>query len=100
MERLIVKIQDLSCASCVPQIEQVMRQQEGVIWADVNFAAGEATILYDPAAFRKLKLIQAVHQLGFQIELNAEAIQPALTILRKKKPLERMQQWVHAFHIF
>ena len=67
MEKLIVRIPDLTCASCVQKIEQVMRHQEGVIWAVVNFAAGQATILFDPAVFNHHRFVQAVNTLGFQI---------------------------------
>ncbi len=73
MEKLRVRIQNLTCASCVPQIEQVMRQQEGVIWASVNFAAGEATILFDPVAFSAPQLVQAVGLLGFRIVSGEES---------------------------
>ncbi len=67
MEKLIVRIPDLTYASCVQKIEQVMRHQEGVIWAVVNFAAGQATILFDPAVFHHSRFVQAVNTLGFQI---------------------------------
>lgn len=67
MEKLIVRLPDLICASCVQKIEQVMRHQEGVIWAVVNFAAGQATILFDPAVFNHPRFVQAVNTLGFQI---------------------------------
>lgn len=67
MEKLIVRIPGLTCASCVQKIEQVMRHQEGVIWAVVNFAAGQATILFDPAVFNPPRFVQAVNNLGFQI---------------------------------
>ena len=67
MEKIIVRIPDLTCASCVQKIEQVMRHQEGVIWAVVNFAAGQATILFDPSVFHYSRFVQAVNAFGFQI---------------------------------
>jgi cation transport ATPase len=38
-ERLTVPIRGLTRACCVARVEQAMRQQEGVIWATINFAA-------------------------------------------------------------
>ena len=76
MEKIILSITDLTCASCVHRIEQVMRQQEGVVWATVNFDAGEATILFDPAVFRKNRFFRAVYQLGFHLDYKDEDITP------------------------
>jgi cation transport ATPase len=95
MERLTIRIPDLTCAGSVPRIEQVLRQQEGVIWAIVNFAAGEATILYDPLEFEVVQLVQTMRQLRFQVQPNGIHVpenSQNRTIARK--PLARMQHWV------
>ena len=97
MERLKVKIPNLACPSCVPEIEQIMRQQDGVIWAIVNFAAGEATVIYDPAAFSMPQLVQAVDQLGYRIVLDDKPAASRVGVIGRK-PLARMQQWVQALH--
>lgn len=97
MKRLKVLLRDLNCASCVPKIEQVMRQQEGVIWATVNFAAGEAMIIYDPAGFSPSRLVRAVDQLGYQVSFGDEPVRLAHTKPGKTKLLAWMRQRVRTF---
>ena len=94
MKKLKLQIQDLTCAGCVPEIEQVMRQQMGVIWATINFAAGEVTVIYDPAVFDSLRFIQAVSSFGFELTRAEETLRPVPVIPRDSQPFTRMQQWV------
>lgn len=96
MEILRVRILNLTCAGCVPKIEQVMRQQEGVIWAIVNFAAGEATIHYDPAAFSIIRFTRAVDRSGYRTLLGNEPDRISQLGLNKPNPLAQLQQWVRA----
>ena len=96
MKKLKVIIPNLTCASRVFEIEQVMRQQEGVVWAIVNFAAGEATIIYDPRAFRISQLVRAVNRFGFQILMSEETVRSSQTAHLERRPFARMQQWVRA----
>lgn len=97
MKRLKLQIQDLTCACCVPDIEQVMRQQAGVIWATISFAAAEVTVIYDPAAFKTLQFMQVMNRLGYQVTLDLESAQYSQTIPNNSKPWTRMRQWVQTF---
>ena len=94
MEKLSVKISNLTCASCVPKIEQFMRQQEGVIWAIVNFAAGEATIHFDPAVFSLTRFKRAVDQSGYRTLFGNEPDKGSLIGFNKTNPLAQLQQWL------
>lgn len=94
MNRLKVPIYNLTCAGCVHHVEQVMRQQDGVVWATVNFAASEAIVIYDPSAFRPSRFIQTIKQLGYQVGLGEE---PAIQLYTKCKGFklnEWMQHWL------
>jgi len=73
-EQLTLPIRGLTCACCVAQVEQEMRQQEGVIWATINFAAEEATVVYDSATFDVARLSWAVSRLGCEVALSASQI--------------------------
>jgi len=84
-ERLTLSVSGLTCASSVAQIEQMMRQQEGVIWATINFAAEEATVVYDSATFDVARLTQAVSRLGCEVVLGT----PQLLGLRARLPVRR-----------
>ncbi len=60
-----------------------MRQQEGVIWAIVNFAAEEANIVYDPATFDLGRLAKAVRDEGYAVVVGLREI----TSLRSTLPI-------------
>lgn len=77
-----------------------MRQQEGVIWAIVNFAAGEATVIYDPTAFSAPRLVRAIDRLGYQIVPGDEPARRSRTRLIRHIPFAWMQQWARVLHLF
>lgn len=91
MNRLKVPINNLFCAGCVSNIERVMRQQDGVVWAMVNFAAGEAVVIYDPVTFRIHRFMQAMRQLGYPVEFCEE---PA-SQLHTKRIKPKLFDWMH-----
>jgi copper chaperone CopZ len=97
MKRLKVLLPDLTCANCVREIELVMRQQKGVIWATVNFAARDAKIIYDPAVFSATQFMRAIDQLGHKARFDNEPVRQ--TQKKPSKPkllLDWMQQQVRA----
>ncbi len=94
MNRLKVPIYNLTCAGCVHHVELLMRQQDGVVWAMVNFAASEAIVIYDPSAFRLPQFIQSIKRMGYQVGLGEE---PAIQLDTKGKGFklyEWMQHWL------
>lgn len=94
MKRLRVQIYNLTCAGCVNHVERVLRQQDGVVWAMVNFAAREAIIIYDPVAFRLPRFIQALKRQGYQVGLGDEPARQLDTKGMGHKLYEWMQQWL------
>ncbi len=85
-ERITIPIQGLNCAGCVADVENTMREQEGVIWATINFAAQDALIVYDPTQFDVVKLVMAVQKLGYELSLGVEQI----TSLKTRLPIRRL----------
>lgn len=68
-QRVTVPIRGMTCAGCVSTIEQALRRQDGVIWATVNFAAEEATVIADPSLIGMPRLAQLIRGLGFDVAL-------------------------------
>lgn len=99
MKKLKFQIQDLTCASCVPEIETVMRQQIGVIWATINFAAGEVTVIFDPAVFNSLQFVQAVNNFECELTRDEAPFRHLPVVPRNPKPFARVQQWVRTLSI-
>lgn len=92
-ERLTLPIRGLTCACCVAQVEQEMRQQEGVIWATINFAAGEAIVVYDSATFDLARLSQAVSRLGYEVVLGPSQLLDLKVTLPVRRHLPQTGLW-------
>jgi len=53
------------CAACAKVVEKVLRQGEGVIDAQVSFAAGKGRIDYDPRVTDLKELVHRIERLGY-----------------------------------
>jgi len=55
------------CASCARVAEKVIKKSEGVVDAQVSFAAGKARIDYDPHATDIKEIVRRVEKLGYTL---------------------------------
>jgi Cu+-exporting ATPase len=92
-ERVVLPIRGLDCAGCVAGLEQVLRQEEGVIWAIVNFAASEVALVIDPAILNLAKLAQTVRGLGYELILATEQGSPLHTKLTGRRDRHDRGAW-------
>ncbi len=76
-QRMTVNITGMTSAGGVARIEQALRQQDGVIWATINFAASQATLTCDPTTFRLAKLSDTVKELGYDLQATAGPDSPS-----------------------
>jgi len=53
------------CAACAKVVEKVLRQGEGVVDAQVSFAAGKGRIDYDPRVTDLKELVHRIEKLGY-----------------------------------
>ncbi len=86
-ERITIPIRGLAGAGCVARTEEVMRAQDGVIWATINFAAQEVLVMYDPTTFDVVKLMKAVHELDYELSLGPEQV----ATLKTRLPIHRLR---------
>jgi cation transport ATPase len=101
VEKLRLSLPGLKRASCVSTLEQVMRAQPGVIWATLNFAAGEAAVVYDPAAFDAARLMESIRRLGFELMADDKQTNVAQSGLMLTESLHRVRDWARErFHPF
>ncbi|MER3410492.1 MAG: heavy metal translocating P-type ATPase, partial [Thermoleophilia bacterium] len=70
-ERVQLKIEGMTCASCAARIERKLNKIEGVT-ATVNYATEQATVSYDPSRVTLEELIRAVEAAGYGAALPAE----------------------------
>ncbi len=57
----------MTCANCAMNIERNVKKLEGVKEANVNFAAEQAAISFDPAEIRISKLVEKIHDVGYGV---------------------------------
>lgn len=65
----------MTCASCASSVESIVRHQEGVVEASVNFATGNLTVAYLPEVTNASKLQKAVQSVGYDLLVEDEARQ-------------------------
>jgi Cu+-exporting ATPase len=60
-----LKVDGMTCASCVRSVEKKLSKVSGVELARVNLGTGKATVEYDDSQAHIDQLIGAVEQIGF-----------------------------------
>jgi Cu+-exporting ATPase len=63
--RVELKVDGMTCASCVRSVEKKLSKVAGVESARVNLGTGKATVEYDDSQSQIDQLIAAVEQIGF-----------------------------------
>ncbi len=65
----------MTCASCAGSAESIVKYQEGVVDASVNFATGNLTVEYLPNMTDAIKLQKAVQSIGYDLLVEDETKQ-------------------------
>ena len=65
MDTITLKLRGMSCASCARNVEEAIRSVPGVSEANVNFAAEQATVDYNPQKTNIEKIQAAVDVAGY-----------------------------------
>jgi copper chaperone len=69
--KTILRSDGLSCPSCVPKIEKVLRGLPGVEAARVRFNSGRIEVEHDPARSSVDALIEAIRGTGYEARPSA-----------------------------
>lgn len=67
MESVTLKVEGMHCTGCASTIQTLLQRNEGVKKASASFEAGEARVLYDPAAVSEDHLASVVDRAGFRV---------------------------------
>lgn len=73
MQRIEIRVDGMSCASCVGRIEKAVMGQRGVAEAQVNLATGKATVEFDQPATPAM-LIDSIKEAGYQPRVQSAEI--------------------------
>jgi len=75
VEKVLLPIQGMTCASCVNKVEKALNSLKGVVHASVNFATERASVEYIPEEVTVRDLKRAVREAGYQVlEVKEEDI--------------------------
>lgn len=68
MKKVVMKLDDLSCPSCMSKIEGAMMQTAGVKSAKVLFNASKVKAEFDENVVNANQLLSKVEKLGYSIQ--------------------------------
>jgi Cu+-exporting ATPase len=75
VEKVVLPIQGMTCASCVNKVEKALNSAKGVIRASVNFGTERASVEYIPDEVSVRDLKKVVEEAGYQVlEVKEEDI--------------------------
>jgi Cu2+-exporting ATPase len=92
LEKVTLPVTDMTCAACAISVESMLKAQDGVADAGVNFANQTAWVQYNPAQITLPQMQQAIQSVGYDLiidqenaaEKQAEAQAQHYQTLRKK----------------
>lgn len=70
LKKTILRSEDLSCPSCVSNIESTLNNMEGVQEAEVHFNTGRIEVEHDNEAVSEQNLIDAIRDTGYQAKVS------------------------------
>ncbi len=85
LEKTVISISGMSCASCAATIETALKILKGVYKANINFASRKAYVEYNPAVITQKKIKEAIKNAGYTPLEEAEATVDAEKEAREKE---------------
>jgi Cu+-exporting ATPase len=86
VEKVLLPIQGMTCASCVNKVEKTLNSLKGVVHASVNFATERASVEYIPEEVTIRDLKKAVQDAGYEVlEVKEEDIVEKERLARERE---------------
>ncbi|MBW1697103.1 MAG: copper-translocating P-type ATPase [Deltaproteobacteria bacterium] len=87
---ITLPISGMSCANCALNIERGVKKLEGVKSTDVNFAAEQAVVSFDPKALNTRDIVKKIHDSGYSVAtVSAEIPVTGMTCANCAANIER-----------
>jgi copper chaperone len=67
MEKVVFKVQGMSCTGCVNTVRSVLLEKAGVVAVDVDLAGGSVAIDFDPQRVDRAVLKSAIVDAGYEV---------------------------------
>lgn len=74
-DKVTLKLQGMTCASCAANIEKILNKTEGVISVSVNFPLEQAVVEFDSSRISVREIIAAVQGIGYGASVRAENVE-------------------------
>ena len=68
--KCMVGIQGMHCASCARNIERRIKKENGMIGASVSYAAGKASVEFNPEKTNEQNLAKIINDMGYKASFN------------------------------
>lgn len=72
MEKIILKVNGMSCGHCVGKVEKALKERPGVEAAKVDLKKGTAKVKYDDLKLTINNLNEAVREAGYESESTSK----------------------------
>lgn len=69
ISKVTIKIEGMTCAGCVANVESTLKKQSGVKSVAVTLEPGQAIVTYDPTKITPPQLVKAINALGYKASL-------------------------------
>ncbi|QIW16762.1 hypothetical protein A4G20_10700 [Pasteurellaceae bacterium RH1A] len=70
MQTLELQVQGMTCGGCAKSVQKVLSALDGVSQVEVDWQAGLARLIFDPAKIEQAALIEAIEEAGFEASLS------------------------------
>ncbi len=70
-KKCMIGIQGMHCASCARNIERRIKKENGMIDANVSYAAGKASVEFNPEKTNEQNLAKIINNMGYKASFNA-----------------------------
>lgn len=67
-----LKAEGLDCSDCVPDMEKILCDTDGIIDASVIFKEDTIYVRYDPVVLDRKQVFSAVRRLGYKVKIVDE----------------------------
>lgn len=90
-----IRVEGMTCASCVARVEKAIRAVDGVVAANLNLATARASVSFGPSGADPQALAEAIRNAGYEpkptsVELKVSGMTCASCVSRVEKALKRV----------
>lgn len=68
-KKIKFQLEGITCTGCTEDMENILRDKDGVSDVSVNYAEGTVHIEYEPGVIDEKSLFEAVRNLGFKTRI-------------------------------